>query len=49
MCEKCEGNGILGVVIKGALGDSIPITCSCTVGQNAKEANPTWLTEKDFE
>lgn len=48
-CEFCDDSGIVGVIMKGFLGDSVPVTCACQVGQNALAANPTWETARNVD
>ena len=42
-CDRCDDSGIVGV---NAIG---PITCTCQVGKNAKEANPDWHQKKQAD
>ena len=46
-CDVCGGNGIVGVLMQQDASASdgvstVPVCCTCEVGQNAKKANPTW-------
>jgi hypothetical protein len=45
-CPICEDSGIVGVIMqRDAAADgvaTVPVTCTCAVGQNAKKANPDW-------